>query len=70
MKSGTPTLVGHVDSVKGGIVTVRLLDGLPNFVMVDGHSYRVGQVGAFLRIPLGYNQLYAVCTLQGAAAVA
>jgi len=36
--------------------------------MVDGHSYRIGQVGAFLRIPLGYAQLYAVCTLVGAAA--
>lgn len=36
--------------------------------MVDGHSYRVGQVGAFLRIPLGYTQLYMVCTLVGAAA--
>jgi len=36
--------------------------------MVDGHSYRVGQVGAFLRIPLGYAQLYSVCTLVGAAA--
>lgn len=68
MKRGTPTLIGYVDSVKGGVVTVRLRDGLPTFMMVDGRSYRVGQVGAFLRIPLGYTQLYAVCTLVGAAA--
>lgn len=67
MKAGTATLIGHVDSVKGGVVTVRLRD-LPTFMMVDGRSYRVGQVGAFLRIPLGYTQLYAVCTLVGAAA--
>lgn len=68
MMQGNPTLIGHVDSVKGGIVTIRLRDDVPTFLMVDGRSYRVGQVGAFLRIPLGYTQLYAVCTLVGAAA--
>jgi len=68
MKHGTPTLIGHVDSVKGGVVTIRLRDDVPTFMMVDGHSYRIGQVGAFLRIPIGYTQLYAVCTLVGAAA--
>jgi hypothetical protein len=67
MKQGIPSLIGHVDSVKGGVVSIRLLDNLPTFMMVDGHSYRIGQVGAFLRIPLGYTQLYAVCTLVGAA---
>ena len=68
MKHGTPTLIGHVDSVKGGVVTIRLRDEVPTFMMVDGRSYRIGQVGAFLRIPIGYTQLYAVCTLVGAAA--
>jgi hypothetical protein len=70
MKNGIPTLIGRVDSVQGGVVTIRLLDELPTFMMVNGRSYRIGQVGAFLRIPLGYAQLYAVCTLQGARAVA
>jgi len=68
MKQGIPSLIGQVDSVKGGVVTIRLRDDIPTFMMVDGRSYRVGQVGAFLRIPLGYTQLYAVCTLVGAAA--
>ncbi len=68
MKQGMPTLIGHVDSVRGGVVTIRLRDDVPTFMMVDGRSYRMGQVGAFLRIPLGYTQLYAVCTLVGAAA--
>lgn len=68
MNEGTPTLIGHVDSVKGGVVTVRLRDDVPTFMMVDGRSYRIGQVGAFLRIPLGYTQLYSVCTLVGAVA--
>jgi uncharacterized protein DUF87 len=68
MEQGIPTLIGRVDSVKGGVVTIRLRDDVPTFLMVDGHSYRLGQVGAFLRVPLGYTQLYAVCTLVGAAA--
>ena len=68
MKQRSPTLIGYVDSAKGGVVTIRLHDDVPTFMMVDGRSYRVGQVGAFLRVPLGYTQLYGVCTLVGAAA--
>jgi hypothetical protein len=62
------TFIGKVDSVKGGVVTIRIKDGLPTLIMVNGQSYRVGQIGSFLRIPLGYAQLYGVCTLVGAAA--
>jgi hypothetical protein len=68
MKQGAPTLIGRIESVKGGVVTIRLIDDVPTFIMLDGRSYRVGQVGAFLRIPLGYTQLYAVCTIVGADA--
>lgn len=68
MRNDVPTLIGIIDSVKGGVLTIRLRDDIPNFIMVEGRSYRVGQIGAFLRIPLGYTQLYAVCTLVGAAA--
>ena len=68
MTRGAPTLIGHVDSVKGGVVTIRLRDDVPTLMMVAGRSYRIGQVGAFLRVPLGYTQLYGVCTLVGAAA--
>ena len=60
MRQGSPTLIGYVDSVKGGVVTIRLLDEVPTFLMVDGRSYRIGQVGAFLRIPLGYTSMQFV----------
>lgn len=63
-----PTFIGRVASVRGGIVRVRL-QGLPTtLVMVGGESYRVGQIGAFLRLPLGYTQLFGVCTQVGADA--
>lgn len=64
----SPTFVGQVASVRGGLVTVRLRDIPSTLVMVDGEAYRVGQVGAFLRIPLGYTQLYGVTTQVGADA--
>jgi hypothetical protein len=38
-------------------------------VLVEGESYRVGQIGGFFRIPVGYTSLYAVCTQVGADAV-
>ena len=63
------TLIGHVDSVSGNIVTVRLKDDIPTLIMLEGFSYRIGQIGAFVRIPIGYTNLYAVCTLVGAAAI-
>lgn len=68
MSEMDPTFVGTVDSVKGSVVTVRLQDEVPTLIMIEGESYRVGQIGAFLRVPLGYTQLYGVCTLVGAAA--
>ena len=62
--------MGQVASVAGGIVRVRLRDEtLSALVMIEGESYRIGQIGGFFRIPLGYANLYAVCTQVGADAV-
>jgi hypothetical protein len=63
-----PTFIGFVVSVQGGTVRVRLRSTPSTLVMVAGESYRVGQIGAFLRIPLGYTQLFGVCTQVGADA--
>lgn len=67
-RRGAPTYVGWVASVRGGVVRVRLQSLPTTLVMVAGESYRVGQIGAFLRIPLGYASLYGVCTQVGADA--
>lgn len=69
MSSSEPTYVGKVASVTGGVIRVRMRTDMPStLIMVDGDSYRVGQVGAFFRVPLGYSQLYAICTQVGADA--
>src|SRR5688500_16732674 len=70
MASSDPTYVGQVASVAGGVVRVRLRRDLPTtLVMVEGESYRVGQIGGFFRIPVGYTHLYSVCSQVGADAV-
>jgi uncharacterized protein len=70
MARSDSTYIGQVASVTGGVVRVKLRDDVPStVVLIDGESYRIGQIGAFLRIPLGYAQLYAVCTQVGADAL-
>lgn len=69
MSRADSTFIGEIASVNGGVVSVRLRDDMPStLLLVEGESYRIGQIGGFLRIPLGYNQLYAVCTQVGADA--
>jgi DNA helicase HerA-like ATPase len=69
MALADPTYVGQVASVTGSIVRVRLREDMPStLVMIEGESYRVGQIGGFFRVPLGYTNLYAVCTQIGADA--
>ncbi|MBM7473137.1 ATP-binding protein [Subtercola frigoramans] len=60
------TFIGQVSSVRGSEVLVRLRDVPTTLVMVDGASHRIGQIGNFVRIPLGYTQLFGVCTQVGA----
>lgn len=69
MPLADPTYIGQVASVTGAIVRVRLREDMPStLVMIGGESYRVGQIGGFFRVPLGYANLYAVCTQIGADA--
>ena len=69
MAPSDPTFIGQVASVTGAVVRVRLREDMPStLVMIGGESYRVGQIGGFCRVPLGYSNLYAVCTQIGADA--
>ncbi len=65
------TIMGTVESVFGNrisilIDTVRLPSNIP---VIDGRVYRVGQIGSFLRVPVGYIDLYGVVTQAGADAI-
>jgi uncharacterized protein len=69
MPLADPTYIGQVASVTGAVIRVRLREDMPStLVMIGGESYRVGQIGGFFRVPLGYTNLFAVCTQIGADA--
>lgn len=64
-----PTLIGSVQDVNGATVSVELRDEtVTGLTFVDGEGYRVGQVGSFVRIPLGYADLYGIVSQVGAGA--
>lgn len=69
MTATDPTYLGRVSTVSGSTITVKLAESLSSgLAMIDGHTYRVGQVGSFVRIPLGYQDLYGVVAEIGANA--
>ena len=37
--------------------------------VIDGVVYRIGQIGSFVKIPLGYAQLYGIVTEVGTTAI-
>lgn len=64
-----PTFLGRVTAVSGASVTVRLAESLASgLALIGGQTYRVGQVGSFVRIPQGYQDLYGIVSEVGANA--
>jgi hypothetical protein len=65
----TPTLLGHIGAVSGPLVSVRQFQGVASGIaIIGGRSYRIGQVGSFVRIPQGYHDLYGIIADVGATA--
>lgn len=65
-----PTYIGEVESVSGNSVTIKMSGNYPsNMPIVDGTVYRIGQIGSFLKIPLGYANLYGLITQAGVLAM-
>ena len=64
-----PTYLGTVQDAQGATLSV-LLDSttISGLSFIDGQAYRVGQVGGFVRIPLGYVDLFGVVSQVGASA--
>lgn len=64
-----PTFLGRVGSVAGSTVSVRQAESVASGIaIIGGRSYRVGQVGSFVRIPQGYHDLYGIISEVGAQA--
>lgn len=68
MSAKDPTFLGLVTSVSGPTVKVSLAESLASGIaLIEGHMYRVAQVGGFVRIPQGYQDLFGIVSEVGAS---
>ncbi len=68
--ANSATFLGTVQDVQGATVSVALdKDTISGLVFVDGRGYRIGQIGSFVRIPIGFNVLFGIVSQVGAGAV-
>ncbi|WP_443018423.1 ATP-binding protein [Sphingomonas sp. AAP5] len=64
------TAIGSVQDVSGTSVSVTLrADRFSGLSFVDGQGYRIGQIGSFVKIPIGYMDLFGIVSQVGASAV-
>ena len=65
-----PTYLGTVEDVRGATISVILSEEtLSGLTFIEGAGYRIGQVGSFVRIPLGLMNLFGIVSQIGAGAV-
>ena len=68
--SSKETYLGDVQDVDGTSVSITLSKkSMTGFVYIDGQGYRVGQIGSFVRIPIGFTSLFGIISQVGASAV-
>lgn len=64
------TFLGFVRRVIGAKVFVEISSEVPSASpIIHGRVYRLGQVGSFVRIPLGFLNLYGVVSMVGASEI-
>ena len=65
-----PTRLGTVEDVTGATISVVLdEDTVSGLAFVKGHGFRIGQLGSFVRIPIGYVDLFGIVSQVGASSV-
>lgn len=68
--TSSPTLLGVVQDVQGATISIALhKDTVSGLAFIDGHGYRIGQIGSFVRIIIGFTDLYGIVSHVGAGAV-
>lgn len=64
------TAIGTVQDVSGTSVSVTLNSNqFSGLTFVSGQGYRIGQIGSFVKIPIGYVDLFGIVSQVGASAV-
>ena len=65
-----PTFLGTVQDVQGATISIMLdKDTVSGLVFINGYGYRIGQPGSFVRISIGFIDLYGIVSQVGAGAV-
>ena len=65
-----PTYLGTVQDVQGATVSIVLDENTASgLVFISGYGYRIGQIGSFIRIPIGFTDLFGIVSQVGAGAV-
>ncbi len=68
--SSSPTYLGTVQDVQGATISIALdKDTVSGLAFIDGHGYRIGQIGSFVRISIGFTDLFGIVSQVGAGAV-
>ncbi|MBI5885285.1 MAG: ATP-binding protein [Deltaproteobacteria bacterium] len=66
----SPTYLGTVQDVQGATISIALdKDTVSGLAFIDGHGYRIGQIGSFVRISIGFIDLFGIVSQVGAGAV-
>ncbi len=67
MISQDPTFIGRIAKVTGAALSVQMARSIASGLsIIDGRTYKVGQVGSFIRVPQGYLNLFGVVSEVGA----
>ncbi len=69
MLTRDPTYLGTIAAVSGAALNVHLAESIASGLSIfKGETYKVGQVGSFVRVPQGYQDLFGVVSEVGANA--
>ncbi|WP_454843558.1 ATP-binding protein [Rahnella aceris] len=64
------TYIGDVQDVNGTTISICVSkDSLSGFIYINGQGYRTGQVGSFVRVPIGFYSLFGIISKVGASAI-
>lgn len=68
--TNSPTYLGAVQDVKGATIGIELDKGTESgLAFIEGQGYRIGQIGSFVRISIGFTDLFGIVSQVGAGAV-
>ncbi|KQC07732.1 MAG: ATPase [Candidatus Cloacimonas sp. SDB] len=64
------TFLGNIQDVTGTAVRFSLIsENVSEFIYINGQGYRIGQIGSFVRIPIGFIDLFGIITQVGANSI-